>query len=198
MLPLNTASRIGLSVLLFLAGAIALRLGESFLVPLLISLLLATVLGPMAWWFHETLKIRWSLSCVVVIIGLIAANALVALVFSTSVMRLVNQFSNEAKVIEMYNNFRAKLENMSPVALDADLFPNNPQTTSQIGVLRHITDAAPYLLRETASITGKWSWQLTVILFITFFVMLEGRMLARRAAEIFGPSPEIQHQVSEV
>ena len=59
-IPLNTATRIGLNVLLFLAGVVALRLGESVIVPLLVALLLATVLGPAAYWLHTRLKIRWA------------------------------------------------------------------------------------------------------------------------------------------
>jgi len=37
-----------------------------------------------------------------------------------------------------------------------------------------------------------------VILFITFFVLLEGKMLARRAVEIFGPSGEVQAKATDV
>src|SRR5438046_261762 len=128
MLPLNTASKLGLSVLLLLAGVIALRLGESVFVPMLIALMLATVLGPAAWWLHNTFKIRWGFSCIIVVIGLIAANMLVMLVFSASVMRLVNQLSDETKAIGIYNEFRTKLVKVSPVTLDEEYFPKEPKS----------------------------------------------------------------------
>ena len=45
--------------------------------------------------------------------------------------------------------------------------------------------------------TTSWTWELVVILFVAFFVLLEGQMLAPAAA-IFGPSPEVQAKVTEV
>ena len=83
MLPLTTAGRIGLSVLLFLAGVIALRLGETVIVPMLIALILATVLGPAAWWMHTKLNVRWSLACMSVVIGLVVASVLMHIMAKT-------------------------------------------------------------------------------------------------------------------
>src|SRR5437764_1454395 len=101
-IPLNTVTRIGLNVLLLLAAIVALRLGESVIVPMLIALLLATVLGPAAYWLHKTLKIRWGLACTTVVVMLIVANLLIISVFSASVMRIVNQLSDQKKVLEVY------------------------------------------------------------------------------------------------
>lgn len=198
MFPLNTASRIGLSVLLLLAGVVALRLGESFIVPILIALMLATVLGPAAWWLHETLKIRWSLACVTVVIGVVLANVLITAVFSASVMRLVNQLADEKEVLKLYNNFYGKLEKVLPGPPDATLFPRNPESIREIGSLRYLADNAPLMVRKAFEYVAIWSWQLIVILFTTFFVLLEGRMLARRAVAIFGPAPEMQAKATEV
>ncbi len=198
MLPLNTASRIGLSVLLLLAGVVALRLGESFFVPILIALMLATVLGPAAYWLHVNLKIRWSLACVTVVIGLVLANVLITSVFSASVMRLVNRFTDEQSALKLYNDFYGRLEKVLPGKPDPDLFPPNPQSIREIGVLRYLADNAPNMVRNATEYVLVWSWQLIVILFTTFFVLLEGRMLARRAVAIFGPAPEVQAKATEV
>ena len=89
MFPLNAASRIGLSVLLLLAGVVALHLGQSIFVPLLVALLLASVLGPAAALLHRSFKIRWGVACITVIVGLVLANIIIVTVFSASVMRLV-------------------------------------------------------------------------------------------------------------
>src|SRR2546423_3902124 len=93
-IPLNAATRIGLNVLLLLAGVVALRLGESVIVPMLIALLLASVLGPAASWLHQTLKIRWTLACITVILGMVLVNLLITMVFSAAVTRLVNRLPN--------------------------------------------------------------------------------------------------------
>src|SRR5262245_58740632 len=118
MFTLNTAGRIGLNVALLLAGVAALRFGEPVFVPIFISLLLATVLGPAAVWLHEKCKLPWSLACISAIIGLVLANMLIVAVFSASVIRLANQFSKEEDVVQRYIEFRTKLENLSPFELD--------------------------------------------------------------------------------
>ena len=197
-IPLNTATRIGLNVLLFLAGVVALRLGESVIVPLLVALLLATVLGPAAYWLHTRLKIRWGLACITVIIGLVLANVLIMSMFTTQVTRIVARLSDEKKILDGYNDFRDKLEKVSPVDLDNELFPKEPENINAIGIFRYLRDAAPYIMGQGAKVAANWSWQLIVILFITFFVLLEGRMLARRAVAIFGPSQEVQDKATEV
>jgi AI-2 transport protein TqsA len=197
-IPLNAATRIGLNVLLFLAGVVALRLGESVIVPMLIALLLATVLGPAAAWLHQTFKIRWGLACVTVILGLVLASGLVTAVFSASVTRLVNQLSDEDRFLKTFKDFRVRVEKVWPGAIDEEFLPKNPKALNEIGVLRYLTDAAPYIMREVAKYATNWSWQLIVILFITFFVLLEGKMLARRAVAIFGPSAEVQAKATEV
>src|SRR6516162_4554675 len=104
-IPLTAATRIGLNVLLLLAGAVALRVGESVIVPMLVALLLATVLGPAAYWLHTRMKMGWGLSCTTVVILLIVVNALIIFVFSASVMRLVNQLSNVNYVLNSYKEF---------------------------------------------------------------------------------------------
>ena len=197
-IPLNTATRIGLNVLLFLAGVVALRLGESVIVPLLVALLLATVLGPAAYWLHTRLKIRWGLACITVVIGLVLANVMIMSMFTTQVTRIVTRLSDEKKIIDGYNDFRDKLEKVSPVDLDNELFPKEPENINAIGIFRYLRDAAPYIMGQGAKVAANWSWQLIVILFITFFVLLEGRMLARRAVAIFGPSQEVQDKATEV
>ncbi|MBI3824233.1 MAG: AI-2E family transporter [Planctomycetes bacterium] len=198
MLPLTTAGRIGLSVLLFLAGVVALRLGESVIVPMLVALMLATVLGPAAWWLHTTFKIRWGIACIVVVVGLVLANVLITAIFSASLTRIVAQVSSEEKVLKTYNDFRNKLEKFSPVEPDAEVFPKNPEKIADIGFFRYVAEAGPYLVREGGKYAASWTWQLVVMLFITFFVLLEGRMLARRAVAIFGPSEEVQDKATAV
>jgi predicted PurR-regulated permease PerM len=125
-------------------------------------------------------------------------SALISAVFSASVVRLVSQLTNEALFLQTFKQFRVKLERLSPVELDKDLFPENPTAVQEIGVMKFLVDAAPYMMREVAKYSANWTWQVIVILFITFFVLLEGRMLARRAVAIFGPSPEVQDKATEV
>src|SRR6476659_7042485 len=129
--PLHTAGRIGLNVLLLLAGVVALRLGQSVIVPMLIALLLVSVLGPAAYWLHQTFKIRWSLACVTIIVGLVLINLLLTIIFSGFVSRMAAQIPNpndpnptaKAERLKLWKDLRAKIEDLSPWPLDPDIFP---------------------------------------------------------------------------
>ncbi|MBI2804622.1 MAG: AI-2E family transporter [Planctomycetes bacterium] len=198
MFPLTTAGRIGISIGLLLAGVIALRLAEAVVVPLLVALLLATVLGPAAAWLQEKTKIQWSAACVVVILTLVLFNLLIFFVFSGSVLRVVTRMSDEAKIIDTYKKLRNNLEKVSPVPLDEESFPRNPVAIREIQVFQYLNTWAPSILREISMYSANWAWQVILILFTTFFVLLEGKMLARRFAAIFGPSPEVQAKATEV
>jgi AI-2 transport protein TqsA len=196
MFPLNAASRIGLSVLLLLAGVVALHLGQSIFVPMLVSLLLASVLGPAATFLHRSFKIRWGVACITVIVGLVLANIIIVTVFSASVMRVVNQLSNEQAVLDVYKQFRTKLQKFGQ--FDEELLPENPTSVDQIGVLKIMRDSAPTMFLQATGYSTRWTAEAVVILFITFFLLLEGSMLARRAVAIIGPSEEVQTKASAV
>ncbi len=198
MFPLNTAGRIGLNVALLLAGVLALYFGERVFVPLLISLLLACVLGPAALWLHQHLKLQWFWACFTAVSCLVIANILVVAVFSGSVMRLVNQLANPNAALKLYQDFRDRLEKVSPLPLDPELLPPNPENIDQIGMLKYLREAVPSIIAQAGRYTLVWSTDAIIVLVITFFLLLEGRMLARRAVAIFGPSEEVQAKATGV
>lgn len=198
MFPLNTAGRIGLNIALLLAGVLTLHFGKEVIVPILIALLLATVLAPAAMWLYQTTGIRWSLACVTVVIGLVLANLLIGAVFSASVLRLINQLSSEEVVLARYKEFRARLQNVAIGEIDEEILPLNPKKVDDIGVVKYLREAAPQFAGSILKYTAVTSSEAIIILFITFFVLLEGGMLARRAVAIVGPSQEIQGKAREV
>jgi predicted PurR-regulated permease PerM len=198
---LHSSTRLGLNIFLLLAGVVALRLAESVIIPLLIALLLASVLGPAAAWLHNVLKIRWSIACLVVIFGLLLFNGLLTLVFVLMASRLAQQFPSphdDEQIIKLYKNVRDRVEAISPVPLDEELFPPNPQRATDVRVLQYLAEAAPGMTREVVRYLSSWLWQWILIIFILLFLLLEGRMLARRVVAIFGPSAEVQARAGEV
>jgi AI-2 transport protein TqsA len=203
MIPisLNTATRVGLNILLLLAGVVALRLGESVLVPLIIALLLASVLAPAAAWLQQLLGIRWSLACLTVIFGLVMLNVFLTIFFWATVSRMAQQFpapNDPDQMIHMYKQVREKLQRISPWDLDPIVFPADPGGVGEIRVYQILLEYAPQLIRVVADLTGSWMLRGIVILFTLLFLLLEGRMLTRRVVEIFGPSAEVQSQAAAV
>src|ERR1700720_34171 len=100
MNPLPQATtRLGINIVLLLAGVVALRLGQSVIIPLLIAMLLAAVLGPAASWLHRVLKFSWPMACLTVIFGLVLMNLLLVVVFPVAATRMVQQLPSSDKEI---------------------------------------------------------------------------------------------------
>jgi AI-2 transport protein TqsA len=200
-ISLNSTTRLCVYVLLLLAGVLALHLAQSVIIPLLIALMLAAVLGPAAVWLQNTFKIRWSLACLLVIFGLLLFNVLISLVFVLATSRLIQQLpspTDDAGVIKLYKTLRVRFEAVSPVPIDTELFPPDPTKATEVPVIRYASEATPGMVRESANYFRSWLWQGILILFTLLFVLLEGRMLTRRVVAIFGPSPEVQAKATEV
>lgn len=198
-LPFNTATRVGINVLLVLGVVIALRLGQTFFIPTIIALLLAAVLTPAAMWLHVKLRFRWTLACLVVILGLVLVNLLIMGVLTVAIPRMLQVLprpDDEEQQLRVYKVVRQQLEKLSPVELEPDLFPPAPADVREIRAFQFVTDFvvkyAPEALLQLATYGANWLWQWILILFILLFLLLEGRMLTRRAVEVAGPSPEVQ------
>jgi AI-2 transport protein TqsA len=198
-LPFNTATRVGINVLLVLGVVIALRLGQTFFIPTIIALLLAAVLAPAAMWLHVRLRFPWTLACLLVILGLVLVNLLIMAVLTVAVPRMLQVLprpDDEEQQLKVYKVVRQQLEKLSPLELEPDLFPPAPTDVREIRAFQFVTDFvvkyAPEALLQLASYGANWLWQWILILFILLFLLLEGRMLSRRAVEVAGPSPEVQ------
>lgn len=206
MFPLNTATRVGLNILIVFGVIVALRLGQTVFLPMIIALLLAAVLGPAALWLHQQLKMNWTLACTSAVIGLIILFAMITLVFALSLPRLLHFFPNindETAIKEHYKTkFLPIVTRLSPLPLDEELFPSDPKSVDDIRVYQNLIEFGrrygPELLLTISWVGMNWFWQWILILFILFFLLLEGGMLTRRLVEIFGPSAEVQTSARRV
>ena len=134
-----------------------------------------------------------------VILGLVLLNVLLTLVFTLNATRMVQQLpANDRAILEFYDNFRTKLEQIWPWPLDHELFPHNPQDVDQIRAYQYLTEAGRKFLPILAEVGSNWLWQWIVILFLLLFLLLEGRMLTRRVVEVFGPSEEVRARAGAV
>jgi predicted PurR-regulated permease PerM len=237
-ISLSSTTRWGVNVLLLLAGVVALHLAQSVIIPLLIALMLAAILGPAAAWLHQKLKIRWSLACLTVLFGLVLFSTLLMLVFSVAISKLAVGMASTADtqgIRKLYRDLVKQANRVSPIPLDepihtepggkaaqekeqpapgdppdrakpaADKEPPPPvepvdrgKLANEDSVIKYISDVGPSIVKEVARYTSGWLYYGIVIMFILLFVLLEGRMLARRVVAIFGPSPEVQAKATEV
>lgn len=192
-------TRWGLNFISLLAAIVALRLGETVFIPTVLGLLLAALLWPTVLSLHHALRVPWGLACFVSVLGLVVLNIAVTLGFALSITKTLQQLPNpsaesEARQEQLYRRFRTQLERVSPVPLDHDLFPEHAQDST---VFQYVKQSlrSPYVTEALLKLlyyANNWMWQWVLVMFILLFLLLEGRMLSRRVAEIFGPRPEAE------
>jgi AI-2 transport protein TqsA len=209
-LPSTPAIRLGFNIVILLGSVVALRLGESVFVPLIIALLLAAVLGPAALSLHQRLRFSWTGSCLIAVIGLISLNMLVTGVFAVSVSRMLSVLPRaperragagvESQQQVIYVEMVKKIKALAPWwEFDPDVFPKEAEDSPVFLYIRDtVQKSVPDALIRIGMYGCTWLWQWILILFILFFLLLEGGMLIRRGVEIFGPSEEIQDKARAV
>jgi predicted PurR-regulated permease PerM len=198
-LSFSGATRIGLNVLILLGAIVALRLGQSIFIPLVISALLASILWPSANRLHDFYRFPWPLACIVPVIGLVVLNLVVTLGFVAAVPRLLQDLPHDEKrQQQIYEQFRANIEKISPVPLDPQYFPEKAVDSQAFEYVQrllagsYVTDAILWFSRHLVA----WLFEFVLILFILLFLLFEGRMLMRRVTEIFGTSPDTRRKVA--
>jgi predicted PurR-regulated permease PerM len=197
-LNLGPAMRWGLGVLSLLAGALALYLGQTIFIPLVIALLLAAMLWPAVRWMHQGLGCSWGFSCLIMVLALVVLNLLVTLGLALAIPKFLQGIpQNYDARIKAYERLREQLKDISPMLLDESIFPKDPEES---GLFKYVqrTLEGPYIpdaLLKTLYYGNIWLWEWVLIMFLLLFLLWEGPMLTRRFVEIFGPSPEVQAHV---
>jgi AI-2 transport protein TqsA len=218
----STATRWGVNALILLGMVLALYLGQSILIPTIIALLLAAMLWPSASWLHVhgiplpslrpsprfpwlapavyRFRVPWSVACTTVVAMLMVLAVVIVLGFSMPIPKWLQQLPNTPeKEQALYYQLRWKLESVSPVPLDPTVFPARAEESAAWqyfrGAVNPQRDVVVGILKSIASYTGAWIWQSILIMFLLWFLMLEGQMLTRRVVEIFGPSLAVQGKV---
>jgi predicted PurR-regulated permease PerM len=199
-LNLTAATRIGLNLLALLGVIVALRLGESIFIPLVIALLLATILWSSADRLHTFYRLPWALACLVSVTVLVLVNLVVVGGFVLAVPRLVQDLpADPGQQKKVYKEFRSRVEAMiHPLQLDPQYFPEEPEDSEFFKYVQTtLRNYVPEALLRTGGLVSSWLWSFVLIMFILLFLLLEGRMLTRRVTEVFGPSPEVRAKVAD-
>lgn len=223
-LNLSSASRWGLNALFLLSLSVGLYLGRAIFIPTVIALLLTSMLWPAVRWLNRQgvllvglewrrgfpwlgvctwrLRFPWAIACGMAVGVLVIIVLATTFAFSVAIPRFLQSLPNDPERVEQYySKFRDRINRISPWPLDEHYFPEEAEKSALMSYLRNALDPRnPQFVLDTlekvVSLGGYWLWQSILIMFILFFLLLEGRTLSRRIMEIFGPSPEHQERVS--
>ncbi|HKM56542.1 MAG TPA: AI-2E family transporter, partial [Isosphaeraceae bacterium] len=202
-LELSSVARWGLSLLAMLAFIVALRLGAVIFIPTIIALILAAMLWPVVRWLNQWLP--WGVTCLLVVVSTILPIVIVTAGFSVAIPRMLQGLPdprNPEGQKELYSDIRKQVERLSPTFLDEVYWPVEAEKSAvfksveatlqnkyvQDTMLRFMPDA----LFRVATFGIDWVCQWVLILFQLLFLLLEGRMLTRRVAELVGPTADLQ------
>lgn len=201
---LNTtaATRIGLNILALLGSSLALYLGHSIFIPLVIAALLTVILWPAVGWLHKRLRFPWFLSCLTVISLLIVANLGIFAGFALALPQTLEELPNPRnpeKLREIYDKSRESILLLFPANGERVLPKNADDSTVYAYVTKffeggYVTDT----MLNLSKIAGNWVFQSIVILFILLFMLMEGEFLAARIKGIFGATRVEQTQANEI
>jgi AI-2 transport protein TqsA len=195
-LNLTVATRYGLNVLALLGIALALYLGSSILIPLTISVLLATILFPAAKWLHHRLRLPWFFACLSTIFLLLVLSLAVISAIGNAVTTLVTRLPSSTntwrdKYNESVTNLRKDLpfvKEMLPTTSEKEDAFYNVQKFFSVESLN------PYLYRFAGYSLTMIS-ELVLVLFVVLFLLLEAELLAKKVRAIFGTTSENQQRV---
>jgi predicted PurR-regulated permease PerM len=195
---LTTATRLGLNLSVFLGVSLLLYLGRSIFIPLVLSVLLATVLHPLARFLHRVVHLPWFFAGVGAILVSLILLLVIIMALIISVSRTIEGFpKSEEEWKQQYREVQQNLSLLFPYGVERWL-PPDPDQSNVYRAARDsfagskISDVLASLLTRTS----EYVWYVILILFITLFLLLEGRMLTDKVRAIFGPAPDIQRRIT--
>jgi predicted PurR-regulated permease PerM len=198
---MTVASRVGINLLILLGVIIALYLGRSIFIPLVIAVLLAALVWPAAYFLHKGLRFTWAFSCFLVVFGLVVLNLAVTIGFLVAIPKMVQDIPN---LTTDYGQKQAyeKIHNRVSLLLPPDerYFPNDPEESKAFAYVKQTLENGTYVanfLWTIGSYSNSWFWQWVLVTFVLLFLLVDGQMLSRRVVEIFGPSKEAQAKAIE-
>lgn len=200
----NTFVRWGLGAVVLLGVSVLLRLGEWFFIPVVMAVLLASLLWPVVHWLNQQLGVPWSLACLTVVVGMVLVNLGVTLGFALAIPRMLQDLPDlrtSAGQEELYRIVRQRINLITPLTDDDEFLPKDARQSRFFTYVQDTftkgTYVAEALLRFTYYVNN-WLWQWVLILFITLFLLLEGRMLTRRLTNVMDASPEMKGKATAV
>ena len=204
-LNLTLATRVGLNLCAIFGISAALYMGGSIFIPVVFSVLLASVLYPFAKFMHERMALPWFFACLTALLGLVVLHLVVIGAFAWAIPQTIKGLpQTEAEWAVQYNKVQSNMSLMFPIRDDDPVLGRYDPTGSEAQHPKAIKLVKKQLTEENLSAAlGKIAliglehlWQVILVLFITLFLLFEGQMLADKVKAIFGPSLESRGRVT--
>lgn len=201
-LNLTLATRIGLNLCAIFGISVALYLGASIFIPMTFSLLLASILFPLAKFLRHRLLVPWFFSCLTSVLVLVALNLGVFVAFSIAIPQTIKTLpTTEEGWADQYNKVQLNLSLIFPIRDDDEFLgrydTKKPPPKAIALVQKQLTeDNLSAALGRLTLVSLDQIWNAILILFVTLFLIFEGQMLADKVKVIFGPSAETRGRVT--
>ncbi|HWI81589.1 AI-2E family transporter [Ramlibacter sp.] len=193
--PVNVRS-MSLVVLAVLASLATLRWASGFFIPLMIGFLLSYALSPVVDWL-ERVRIPRALSAAVLILGIIAGSGGAVYSFSDDVNQLVSSLPAAARKLRDAMHLQGRrgdstlgtvqeaAAQLEQAAKEAGSTPAPARGVQRVVIEKPTFDVRAHLWSGTvglASLIG----QVTVVTFLTYFLLLSGDTFRRKLVKISG------------
>jgi predicted PurR-regulated permease PerM len=184
----------GLNLLALLGVAIALWLGESIFIPLTIAVLLAAILWPLVEWMNNR-GVPWGLASIASVLMLVFLFLAITMGFILAIPRVFEGLpkpNDPDGQKQFYSEIRSQVTKVANIPDDSKVLPRDADESGLFQYLKK-TFQGEYVTNLFWRFTDylrSWVLEFVLIMFITLFLLWEGRMLSRRLVEIFGPSQE--------
>jgi predicted PurR-regulated permease PerM len=198
-LNLTLATRVGLNLCAVFGISAALYMGGSIFIPVVFSILLASVLYPFAKFMNERLAAPWFAACLSAVLGLVVLHLIVIGAFAWAVPKTIVGLPQDEKQWEaQYAKVQGNLSLIFPIRDDDEFLGRDPKKAQAVGLLKEqfTRENLSSGLMKLAVLGLEHLWQVILVLFITLFLIFEGQMLADKVKAIFGPSLETRGRVT--
>jgi predicted PurR-regulated permease PerM len=198
---LTGATRSGPPLSAFPGIAALLTLGSTIFVPLILSVLLASILYPVARFLHNRLSFPWFFACLTALLLAVALFLVVFVAFAIAIPRTLEGLpkyeEGEGGWKEQYRKIQTNLSVVIPYKIEHWL-PAEPEQSYVYGLVKSSfsPDSVKDKIGNIAQRSIEYIWQAILIMFITLFLLIEGQMLSDKVRAIFGPSARTQERVT--
>ena len=195
-MPISIRS-LSLAIIALLAGLFVLHWARAVFIPFMLGLVFSYALSPVVNWM-ESRRVPRALGAGIVILSLLAAMGTTTYALSDEAVQLVEALPAAAQKFRqtIKNRQGGKSGTLETVQKAATQIEQATQETSapatSRGVMRVIVEPARFNIKDylwtgtigLATLTG----QITVVIFLTYFLMVSGNTFRRKLIKLAGPS----------